>query len=66
MYQLTPAKFMPLPNREINMAKKKYRKPRCAQINFQLTGFAVAVAMGLYSLLFQRLRIQLSRRRIAK
>jgi hypothetical protein len=45
MYQLTPAKFMPLPKSDTNMAKKKKRKPRCAQISFQSTVFVVAVAI---------------------
>ena len=45
MYQLTPAKFIPLPKSETNMARKKKRKPRCAQISFQSTRFVVAAAM---------------------
>src|SRR5467141_3670505 len=45
MYQLTPAKFMPLPKSDTNMARKKYRKPRCAQISFQSTGFVVAAVI---------------------
>jgi hypothetical protein len=36
---------MPLPKSETNMAKKKKRKPRCAQISFQSTRLAVAVVM---------------------
>ena len=51
MYQLTPTKFMPLPKSETNMATKKKRKPRCAQISFQSTRGVVAVAMEPYSLL---------------
>src|SRR5229473_6478851 len=51
MYQLTPAKFIPLPKSDTNMARKKKRKPRCAQISFQSTGFVVAVAMEHISLL---------------
>src|SRR5580704_8013605 len=46
MYQLTPTKFMPLPKSETNMATKKKRKPRCAQISFQSTGVVTAVVMG--------------------
>src|SRR5580693_1419044 len=45
MYQLTPTKFMPLPKSETNMATKKKRKPRCAQISVQSTRGVVAVAM---------------------
>src|SRR5580704_6962270 len=51
MYQLTPAKFIPLPKSETNIAKKKKRKPRCAQISFQSTVLVVAVAMESISLL---------------
>src|SRR5579859_2311779 len=51
MYQLTPTKFMPLPNSDTNMATKKQRKPRCAQMRRQSTGCATAVAMELSSLL---------------
>src|SRR5712691_12568939 len=51
MYQLTPAKFIPLPKSDTNMARKKKRKPRCAQISFQSTVFVVAVAMEHISLL---------------
>src|SRR6266849_5045896 len=51
MYQLTPAKFIPLPKSDTNMARKKKRKPRCAQISFQSTVFVVAVAMERISLL---------------
>src|SRR5579885_2495309 len=44
MYQPTPAKFIPLPNSEMNIAKKKYRNPRCAQMSEQsVFGGAVAV-----------------------
>ena len=53
MNQLTPAKFMPPPKSEINMAVKKYRKPRCAQINVQSTRFVVPVATELNSLLLR-------------
>src|SRR6266550_61769 len=51
MYQLTPAKFIPLPKSDTNMARKKKRKPRCAQITFQSTGFVAVVAMERISLL---------------
>src|SRR5216684_2020953 len=54
MYQLTPAKFMPLPNSDTNMATKKYRNPRCAQISVQSTRCVVAVAMKPLSLLLCR------------
>src|SRR5579871_4889475 len=46
MYQPTPAKFIPLPNSEMNIAKKKYRNPRCAQMSDQsVFGGAVAVTV---------------------
>src|SRR5260370_22571658 len=51
MYQLTPAKFMPLPKSDTNMARKKKRKPRCAQISFQSTVLVEGVAMERISLL---------------
>src|SRR5258707_593491 len=51
MYQLTPAKFIPLPKSDTNIATKKYRKPRCRQISFQSTVFIVAIAMEPLSLL---------------
>src|SRR5713101_4110205 len=51
MYQLTPAQFNPLPKSDSNMAKKKYRNPRCAQISVQSTRFVAAVAMEPVSLL---------------
>src|SRR5690242_18013540 len=51
MYQLTPAKFIPLPKSETNMATKKKRKPRCAQMSFQSTVLVIVVAMERYSLL---------------
>src|SRR5215467_6834712 len=54
MYQLTPAKFMPLPKSDTNIATKKYRNPRCAQIRFQSTRCAVVVAIKLFSLLLWR------------
>src|SRR6202790_1869879 len=53
MNQLTPAKFMPPPKSEINMAAKKYRKPRWAQINVQSMRLVTAVAMELTSLLLR-------------
>jgi hypothetical protein len=46
MYQLTPVKFMPLPNSETNMATKKKRKPRWAQISVQSTRGVAGVAMN--------------------
>src|SRR5260221_12782287 len=51
MYQLTPAKFIPLPKSDTNMAKKKKRKPRCAQISFQSTVCVAVVSMERISLL---------------
>jgi hypothetical protein len=51
MYQLTPAKFIPLPKSETNIAKKKKRKPRCAQISFQSTRCVVVAAIEPDSLL---------------
>src|SRR5258707_11897394 len=51
MYQLTPAKFIPLPKSDTNMARKKKRKPRCAQISFQSTVLVIVVAMERISLL---------------
>ncbi len=51
MYQLTPAKFIPLPKSETNMAKKKKRKPRWAQISFQSTVCVAVVAIERTSLL---------------
>src|SRR5271170_4796888 len=45
MYQLTPTKFMPLPKSDTNMATKKKRKPRCAQISVQSTRGVAAVVM---------------------
>src|SRR5258708_34943709 len=37
MYQLTPIKFIPLPNSETNIAVKKYRNPRCCHSSDQST-----------------------------
>src|SRR5260370_29969765 len=51
MYQLTPAKFIPLPKTDTNMARKKYREPSYAQMRFQSTRFVCAVSMGRISLL---------------
>src|SRR5271157_975325 len=54
MYQLTPMKFMPLPNSDTNIAAKKYRKPRCDHSSFQSTRFVVAVAIKLATVLSGR------------
>jgi len=47
MYQLTPIKFMPLPNRDTNIAVKKKRKERCSHSSPQSTGCVVTVAIEL-------------------
>src|SRR6516225_8768937 len=51
MYQLTPMKFIPLPNSDTNMAVKKKRKERCSHSNPQSTRCVVAVAIEPTSLL---------------
>src|ERR1700739_2998677 len=51
MYQLTPMKFIPLPNSETNIAVKKYRNPRCCHSSDQSTRCVTAVAMERISLL---------------
>src|SRR6266403_5274113 len=52
MYQLTPMKFIPLPNSETNIAAKKYRNPRCCHSSDQSTRDVTAVAIEPISLLF--------------
>src|SRR5882762_2184888 len=47
MYQLTATKFMPLPKSETNMARKKKRKPRWAQMIFQSTRGVVDAGLAI-------------------
>src|SRR5580693_8372076 len=51
MYQLTPMKFIPLPNSETNIAVKKYRNARCSHSSFQSTRCLSTVAIESASLL---------------
>jgi oligopeptide/dipeptide ABC transporter ATP-binding protein len=51
MYQLTPMKFIPLPNSEMNIAAKKNRNARCPSSSDQSTRCVVAVAIELHILL---------------
>src|SRR5579862_4495461 len=46
MYQETPMKFIPLPNRETNMAVKKKRKERWERRRNQLTRCGAEEGMG--------------------
>src|SRR5246127_4601048 len=54
MYQLTPMKFMPLPNNETNIAVKKKRNDSCSHSSAQSTRRVVAVAIEPISLLLLR------------
>src|SRR5271169_2749059 len=56
MYQLTPMKFMPLPNSDTNIAAKKKRNDRCPSSSRQSTRGLGAVAMESNSLLLKRIR----------
>src|SRR5208283_926174 len=50
MYQLTPMKFIPLPNSEMNIAVKKKRNARCPHSSYQYTRCVAVVANEPYIL----------------